>query len=624
MNRSSISLLLIGDILLVLCVASLISISPVSGIILSPSAELDINPFIIGNPAEIGQGMESDFDQDANASIHFVSTEADLLQYYLFYSVFDPAFQLISREKIFQHGEKLLNPQIRVGSDGSTHIIVGVEEVGYRYLFKDPSEGNGTEWFQTNISVIPSLNSGVQFELDEWNKPHFGWISHDVNQVITYFYPKFTFTSWTETNTTYHNETLITSTSQDGVEYTVEFGQEDFSVDLDLYVLSIGMVLQNSTLAQFMLHTKTLLPTNRSNESTHAFSFVSYQHEYVSNIANSSSVEIWNFTTPPENFTTDVYDWTNTTYSYLNYSTGEYSSSMVFLNVSSNITLQNPQLNCNSENLLHLAWLQSEVQNPWTCVSLTLNTTYGVLTNQSFNSSQFPFIPTTFVSDITPTGQFEALIMVNSTGGQVYLMKLKDGIYVEGGGNGWNLEPISMISGTFYPNINPSFAISSAGHLILHSSYSPSEVLNHFSLYHSPSPYYVSTYNISASMDFTPIDNIPSRFNETIDSEFSPLWASDQRPIRISISTRPFFPQNTSCNLTFNLDPSFATLQRGNPANHSLMELTSTPAQFEWVLDIDEEYSYETQIVINIFSEGIYVDSVGFAVIIVPGINFLS
>ncbi len=622
MNRSSLSLLLIGNILLVLCISSLISITPVSGVYISHSAELEINPFVVGTPTEIGQGIGAAFFQDVNNSIHLASTEADLSQYYLYYSVFDSAFQLISREKIFQHGEKLLNPQIRVGSDGSTHIIVGIEEVGHRYLVMDPSEGNGTEWVQTSLSAIPSMNSTIQFELDEWNKPHIGWFSRDINQVVTYFFPKHTFTSWTETNTTFHNTTVMNSTSQSGTERTVEFGQEDFSVDLDLFVLSLGMVLQNSTRAQFVLHTKSIFPANRSNESTHAFSFVSYQHSYTPNEVNSSSVVISNFNSS-ENYTTDVYEWSNTTYSYLNYSSGEFGDSTVFLNVSSNITLKSPQLHSNSEALLHLAWLQSEAQNPWSCESLTLNSTFGVVTNQSYVSSQFPIIPTFLVSDITPVGQFEALILVNSTGGQIYLMKLKDGVYVENSENGWSLEPISMITGPFYPNFDPSFAISSSAHLILQSSYNPTQVINYFSLHHSPSPYYSAAYNLSASIDFTPL-NIPPRFNETIDSGYSSLQISDQRPIQVSMSVLPFYPQNSTCNLTFQLDPSFATLRSDYPANQSVLELTSSPVQFSWVMDANEEYPYETQIAINIFAEGEFVDSVGFAVIIIPGIDFLS
>ncbi|MHA1675354.1 MAG: hypothetical protein ACTSYI_17215 [Promethearchaeota archaeon] len=622
MNRSSQSILLIGNVLLVLCISSLISVTPVSGVYLSHSTELEINPFVIGTPTEIGQGIEATFVQDVNDSIHFVSTEADLSHYYLYYSVFDSEFQLISREKIFQHGDKLLNPQIRVGSDGSTHIIVGVEEVGYYYLFTDPSEGNGTEWFQTYLSATPSLNSGVEFELDEWNKPHIVWFSRDIDQVVTYFYPKYTFTSWTETNTTYHNETLITNTSVDGVERTVEFGQEDFNVDLDLYVMSIGMVLQNSTRAQFVLHTKSLFPANHSNKSTHAFSFVSYQHNYVPDEVNSSSVVISNYTSP-ENYTTDVYEWSNTTYSYLNYTSGEFGDSTVFLNVSSNITLKSPQLHSGSGELLHLAWLQSEAQNPWSCESLALNTTFGVVSNQSFISSKFPLLPNIFVSDITPVGQFEALILANSTSGQTYLMKLKDGVYVAGSENGWSLEPISMITDLFYPNFDPSFAISSSAHLILQSSYDPFLVINYFSLHNSPSPYYSSAYNLSASIDFTPL-NIPPRFNETIDSEYSPLRISDQRPIQVSMSVMPFYPQNSTCNLTFQLDPAFATLRGDSPTNYSVLELTSAPAQFSWVMDVTDDYSYETQIVIDIFAEGDFVDSVGFAVIIIPGIDFLS
>ncbi|TFH31053.1 MAG: hypothetical protein E4G98_00860 [Promethearchaeota archaeon] len=525
MNRSSLSLFLIGNILLVLCMSSLISITPVCGLYLSPSAELDIDPFVVGRPAEIGQGIEIAFDQDTYASLHFVSTEADLFRYYLYYSVFDPAFQRISQEEIFRHGDQLLDPQIRVGSDGSVHVLIGVEDVGYFYLFTDPSEGDGDLWLQTNITVIPSLNSIIQFELDEWNKPHFGWISHDICPAVTYFYPKYTFNSWTETNTTFYNSTLVNSTSHDGVERTVEFGHEEFCVDSNLDLLSIGMVLQNSTRAQFVLHTKSIYPANRSNESTHAFSFVSYQHSYTPNDVNTSSVVIWNFNST-ENYTTDVYEWTNITNSYLNYTTGEFSTSTVFLNVSSNVTFQAPQLHSNSEDLLHLAWLQSEAQNPWSCESLTLNTTYGVLTNQSYISSHFPILSTIFVSDITPSGQFEALIVVNSTEGQIYLMKLKDGVHVADSENGWSLEPISMLTGLFYPGIIPSFAISSSARLILHSSYHPSQVANYFSLYHSPSPYYASAYNISAYIDFTPL-TIPLRFNETIDSEFSSLRISD-------------------------------------------------------------------------------------------------
>ncbi|TFH31052.1 MAG: hypothetical protein E4G98_00855 [Promethearchaeota archaeon] len=91
------------------------------------------------------------------------------------------------------------------------------------------------------------------------------------------------------------------------------------------------------------------------------------------------------------------------------------------------------------------------------------------------------------------------------------------------------------------------------------------------------------------------------------------------------MSIFPFYPQNTTCNLTFQLDPSFATLQRDYPVNHSLLGLSSiSPARFTWVMDVDEGYPYESQIVIEIFADGVFVDSIGFSVIILPGIDFLS
>lgn len=579
---------------------------------ISNTSSLEVNPFVISHPTVLSTGLQSDFFIDSNNMVHVVTTQTDLIHYSLIYTRYSLAWEKISEEQIFERSSLLFDPQILVGDSGSVHILIGVEDLGYFYLFS-----NNSVWYQQKISTDTPVGTIMHFSLDSLNQPHFTWIDNSTPSTLNYMYPKYTFLNWTESNSTYYNSTLMDTSFQSGSNTTSEFilDQTSFAANINIVNLDMAITPLNHTL--FFLQTQSTTTTENSSPSFQSLYFLRYDQHFEASSYNTSDLIEYNLTSP-ENYTTQVDEWSNHTYSYLNQTEGEFQNPSLFLNGSLNEIFNYPHLLKASDSRYYLSWYQSFSGLPISLNAMQLNTSYGILLNSSFTLPNYPFINTPFRMQFNDFGGLEVVCFVRSSENNPYLLHLRKT------GQTWVQNFVSALPNLHHPSFPFQVDFSGIYQTIFFAKYQPSLAQNQFSVISNPSPRFSLACNISSYFVYNP-SAIPNRVNDSIDPAYSSIILSDQKKSTFVVDVSNYYSENQSCDLTFELASPFHEFTKGGAANRSLTLLEAgRTTRLMWEFGIKQTEVYQNLLTLNIYSSDEFMDSFQFQVIIVPGINFLA
>ncbi|MHA1889080.1 MAG: hypothetical protein ACTSX0_13730, partial [Promethearchaeota archaeon] len=302
----------------------------VRAVSLSKEPLLLVNPVIDTTSSIITHGDEFDTKFLPNGTIYLLTTTSDYFGSYLTLFRYSPEWVPQTSISVLNRSESLHNPQICIGQDGSFHVVIGIENMGHLYLF---SNNSGSSWFQTLICADSSIQTKIQVQLDELNQPHFAWLNNSNSLVSTleYLYPTYNFILTTQTNTTFYNSTVNSTTISESSEIEHSFRQKQMVFEQDVFPKDFTFVVENLTHTQFMVLSSNFLSGSYSHNSsiqngTH-FSQIdqlNFQIPYSYSNITQSSLETYNFTVD-ENSTIFVEEWSNTTTFYSNLTEGNFN-----------------------------------------------------------------------------------------------------------------------------------------------------------------------------------------------------------------------------------------------------------------------------------------------------------
>ncbi|MCF2141100.1 MAG: hypothetical protein K9W44_13660 [Candidatus Lokiarchaeota archaeon] len=616
-KKNNIFWFLIFSSFLILSVST--QIQPIVATSMSKEPLLKVNPIVVSFPKVLTTGNQFNLDIGPDGYRYVVSVDYDYFLHYLTLSTYDSEWRLINSQIIFNRSESLSNPKIQIGSHGSIQILVGVENVGYFYLFS-----NHSEWLQTLICPSNLLNINLHFEIDELNQPHIAWLNSTnlENPYLEYMYPAYSFMHQTQINATYFNSTLMNQTVSYESEIKFEFASNRTVFSEGIIPIDFTLSLENYHQTKFLLQTDYTPPQDNSS-IFHRLEMLEYTTLYTRSNFNQSSLIESNFTNS-ENFTTNVYQWFNTTTFYTNLTAGQFHNFSLLVNTSTAESLQFPHFITDSLNNSHIFWLQKNNLSTWGLNYLKLDSSSNLIQNISFNGEVFQILNSTLVVEkkyaFLPgiSEIFEGLVIGKSPSNSICL------IYFHLTSTTFAIEPIytfssqnSLASANQYKYIpNPKMIVVPKWDLFDYSY--------HYLLFLQNKSRFANAYNFISQLNYIS-KSIPSRFNSSINANYSSIVVSDKQTLSLEVGVGNFYLENQTCNLTLKIIGQNIKLSKENPTNQTILSLhNGTMEYLEWNFQFLEEDNFERFIAIDIYSNGQYIGRFGFYVIVIPGINVVN